>query len=151
MLRLVPGETFRALERARTRLHDDFVDPLPLATLARAAGLSPYHFVRLFARAYGTTPHQYQVRLRLAHAKRLLGRPDANVTEICFATGFSSLGSFSTRFRREFGRPPSAYARQLRRLYQVPDIYRHVLVPMCFLQHFAPAAISEKHGLAPGW
>jgi AraC-like DNA-binding protein len=150
--RLVPGETFRALVRARDLLHARYADALRLDHLAQQAGLSRFHFVRMFSRAFGATPHRYQVELRLRRAKELLRRPGAEVTEVCFETGFSSLGSFSTLFAREFGRPPSQYRREVARLYQVPDQYRHAFVPFCFLHHLAtPAAISEKHPARPRW
>jgi transcriptional regulator GlxA family with amidase domain len=140
----LPGETFRGVVRSRDVIHARWADSVSVAQLAREAGLSEFYFIRSFERAFGVTPHRYQVRLRLANAKRLLQSSARSVTEICFETGFSSLGSWSSLFAREFGRSPTAYRREMVRLYQVPRPFQRVLVPMCFLRHFADPAVFEK-------
>ena len=140
----LPGETFRGVVRSRDVIHAHWAEPVSIAQLAREAGLSEFHFIRSFERAFGITPHRYQVRLRLANAKRLLHGSAHSVTEICFDTGFSSLGSWSTLFAREFGRSPTAYRREMARLYQVPRRFQRLLVPVCFLRHFADPAVFEK-------
>ena len=145
--RTLPTETFRGLVRSRDLIHDRWADPLHVAHMAREAGLSRYHFIRAFERAFGATPHRYMIRLRLAKAKELLRRPGVSVTEACFETGFLSLGSWSSLFAREFGQTPSAFRREMVRLYQVPAPFQRAFAPLCFLAHFA-GAISEKRGRA---
>lgn len=78
--------------------------PISLPDIAAHANLSLYHFLRIYKRAYGETPHEFLTRLRLVRAKTLLARGSHNVTEACFEVGFSSLGSFSSLFagRRGF-------------------------------------------------
>ena len=76
---------------------------------ARVAGLSPYHFHRMFKRAFGETPMQCLQARRLDAARRLLSSSDRPVTLICFDVGFESLGSFSWLFRRRFGLSPRRF------------------------------------------
>jgi AraC-like DNA-binding protein len=105
----VREEITRRLARAVDYLHAHADRTIALEELAGAAALSPHHFHRLFHAAFGVTPHGYLTRLRMARAARLLARTDQPVTEVCAAVGFESLGSFSTRFRKAFGVPPSAW------------------------------------------
>ena len=80
--------------------------------MARAAHASPSHFARQFRRAFGETPYAYLMTRRIERAMALLRRGDLSVTEVCFAVGCSSLGTFSTRFTELVGVPPSVYRRQ---------------------------------------
>ena len=104
-----PVRPARHLLRARDLVDARYAEPLTVADLARAAGLSPAHFSREFRRTFGETPHQYLLTRRLERAARLLRTTDWSVTDICFAVGLSSLGSFTSSFRRIYGMPPSAY------------------------------------------
>jgi AraC family transcriptional regulator len=84
---------------------------LTLADLAREAGLSPYHFLRTFARVTGVTPHQFLRRTRLREAAlRLVAQPD-NVLDIALDTGFGDVSNFNRVFRAEFGESPRSYRR----------------------------------------
>ncbi|WP_199850666.1 helix-turn-helix transcriptional regulator [Streptomyces sp. CMB-StM0423] len=87
----------------------DYARPLDVAELARVALMSPGHFSRSFRAAYGETPYSYLMTRRIERAKALLRRGDLSVTEVCFAVGCSSLGSFSSRFTELVGESPSAY------------------------------------------
>jgi len=98
-----------ALRRARDLIDRDYAEPLDLDAMAAEAGYSRYHFARAFTTAYGETPRAYLTRRRIERAKTLLRTANLSVTEICFLVGFSSLGSFSTRFRDQVGRSPSEY------------------------------------------
>ncbi|HET6161824.1 MAG TPA: AraC family transcriptional regulator [Dongiaceae bacterium] len=84
---------------------------LDLDTIARQAGLSPFHFLRLFARVLGVTPHQYLVRCRLRHAARLLTDPGHSITDVAFDVGFADLSNFVRTFRRAAGVSPRAFRR----------------------------------------
>jgi AraC family transcriptional regulator len=97
--------------------------PVDLAGAAREAGASPFHFLRLFSRALGVTPHQYLVRCRLRHAARLLAGDAAPITEIAFRVGFGDLSNFVRTFHRAAGVSPRRFrqtARGQRNLLQVP-------------------------------
>jgi AraC-like DNA-binding protein len=99
----------RHLLRAKDLADGRYFEPLTVASLARAAGLSPAHFSREFRRAFGESPHQYLLTRRLERAAALLRTTDRPVTEICFAVGWSSVGSFTTSFRRVYGTAPSEF------------------------------------------
>ncbi len=85
------------------------MEPLTVADLAAAARLSPAHFSREFRAAFGESPHQYLLTRRLERAATLLRSTDWTVTRICVSVGLSSVGSFTTSFRRVFGMTPTAY------------------------------------------
>ncbi|WP_353354186.1 helix-turn-helix transcriptional regulator [Intrasporangium sp. DVR] len=87
----------------------DYAEPLDVAALARVALMSPGHFSRSFRTAFGETPYSYLMTRRIERAKALLRRGDLSVTEVCFAVGCTSLGSFSSRFTELVGETPSAY------------------------------------------
>lgn len=106
--------------------------PVYLPDVAAQANLSPYHFLRVYKRAFRETPHEYLTRLRIERAKTLLARGSHNVTEACFEVGFSSLGSFSTLFARRVGLSPSEYRRYVRSGILVPREIRTLFVPACF-------------------
>ncbi|MCQ4208242.1 MULTISPECIES: helix-turn-helix transcriptional regulator [Streptomyces] len=87
----------------------EYAEPLDVPALARTALMSAGHFSRSFRAAYGETPYSYLMTRRIERAKALLRRGDLSVTEVCFAVGCTSLGSFSTRFTELVGESPSAY------------------------------------------
>ena len=97
------------LRRARDLADRRFAEPLDLDALAAAAHVSRYHFARAFAAAYGETPMRYLTRRRIERAQDLLRAANVTVTEVCMLVGFSSLGSFSSRFREVVGESPSEY------------------------------------------
>jgi len=142
--RILPGDTFRRLVAARDFIDSCHAEPLELARMAACAGMSRYHFLRLFQRAFGVTPHEQLTRVRLARARVLLERGEASVTEACFDVGYSSLGSFSTLFARRFGCSPMAYQRRVRRFVAVPAQLPRLYIPCCFLDFFGPAQGSQS-------
>lgn len=107
--RRAPDHTLVHLRRARDHADRHFAEPLDLAALAEVAGLSKYHFHRLFAATYGRTPATYVSERRIERAQDLLRATNLTVTEVCFAVGFASLGSFSSRFRQIVGEAPSEF------------------------------------------
>ncbi len=130
---VVDDDLFRRLCRSRDFLAAGLDQPLRLADAAREAGISPFHYHRVFARVFGETPHEFLTRLRIDRAKRLLARERLPVTDVCFAVGYESLGSFSTRFRTVVGCSPSEFQRGIRRIFPVPALAVHRFVPACYL------------------
>jgi len=94
------------VERAKERIETHYAEPLSLSILARDAGMSVFHFARVFGELEGRPPHRYLTDVRLAQAAARL-RDGAGVTETCFAVGFGSLSHFVTTFRRRYGARPS--------------------------------------------
>ncbi|GAA4456544.1 helix-turn-helix transcriptional regulator [Phytohabitans houttuyneae] len=97
------------LRRVRDRMDREYAKPLDVAALARGVNMSAGHLSRQFRLAYGESPYSYLMTRRIERAMALLRRGDLSVTEVCFAVGCSSLGTFSTRFTELVGMPPSAY------------------------------------------
>jgi AraC-like DNA-binding protein len=100
------------LRRVRDRIDREYEQPLDVEALARGANMSAGHLSRQFRLAYGESPYAYLMTRRIERAMALLRRGDLSVTEVCFAVGCSSLGTFSTRFTELVGMPPSTYRRQ---------------------------------------
>ncbi|MEZ5234452.1 MAG: helix-turn-helix transcriptional regulator [Acidimicrobiia bacterium] len=111
----VPGDVLVHLRRARDHLDRHFADPVDLTCLARIAGLSRFHFHRLFTATYGVTPAQHLTRRRIERAQDLLRATNLTVTEVCWAVGYASLGSFSARFKEVVGETPSEFQRRYAR------------------------------------
>jgi AraC-like DNA-binding protein len=100
------------LRRARDHADRHYAEPLDLAGLAAVAGISKYHFQRLFRATYGVTPAAYVSQRRVERAQDLLRATNLTVTEVCHLVGFSSLGSFSSRFRELVGESPRDFQRR---------------------------------------
>lgn len=107
-----PGDVLVHLRRARDHADRHYAEPLDLEQLAAIAGLSKFHFQRLFKATYGLTPAAYVSERRVERAQDLLRATNLTVTEVCHAVGFSSLGSFSSRFRELVGETPSEFQRR---------------------------------------
>ncbi|MFI2651538.1 MULTISPECIES: helix-turn-helix transcriptional regulator [Micromonospora] len=97
------------LRRVRDRIDREYTQPLDVEALARGVNMSAGHLSRQFRLAYGESPYSYLMTRRIERAMALLRRGDLSVTEVCFAVGCSSLGTFSTRFTELVGVPPSTY------------------------------------------
>src|SRR5690349_14801130 len=97
------------LRRVRDRIDREYAQPLDVEALARGVHLSAGHLSREFKAAFGESPYSYLMTRRIERAMALLRRGDLSVTEVCFAVGCASLGSFSTRFTELVGISPSAY------------------------------------------
>jgi AraC-like DNA-binding protein len=130
------------LRLARDLMDRQFAEPLDLDRVAAESGFSKFHFARSFKIAYGETPAQYLTRRRVERAKDLLRHANLTVTEICMLVGFSSLGSFSSRFTELVGMSPSVYQRRQAEGGGPPP------VPGCFLMDWSrprpDSATSEK-------
>lgn len=109
MLERMNLEDLVRLRRARDMMDREYAEPLDVQALANVALMSPGHFSRSFRAAFGETPYSYLMTRRVERAKALLRRGDMSVTDVCFAVGCTSLGSFSSRFTELVGETPSAY------------------------------------------
>lgn len=100
------------LRKVRDRIDRDYASPLDVASLASGVGFSAGHLSREFKAAYGESPYSYLMTRRIERAMTLLRRGDLSVTEVCFAVGYGSLGTLTTRFTELVGMSPGRYRRQ---------------------------------------
>lgn len=124
----------RHLLRVRDLIDRAFAGPLDVPALARSAYVSEDYFSRSFKAAFGETPHRYLLRRRMERAKALLRAGELPVTEVCLAVGFTSLGSFSTQFRRFVGESPTSYRR---RAHDHDDL---ATIPSCLVRRYTRPA-----------
>jgi AraC family transcriptional regulator len=110
-LKMNSRERKKAVETALW-LEANAAEPVGLEHAARYAGLSPFHFLRLFSKVTGVTPHQYLVRTRLRRAARLLAQEDLSVTEVALDCGFADLSNFVRTFRRVAGMSPGRFRKK---------------------------------------
>jgi AraC-like DNA-binding protein len=136
--RRAPGDLLVHLRRARDHADRHYAEPLDLEALAAVAGISKYHFQRLFTATYGLSPAAYLSQRRVERAQDLLRATNLTVTEVCHAVGFSSLGSFSSRFRELVGETPSEFQRR----WAVTGAPR---IPGCFVLMWG---LAERRGRA---
>ena len=132
------------LRRVRDRMDREYATPLDVEALARGVGMSAGHLSRRFRAAYGESPYSYLMTRRVERAMALLRRGDLSVTEVCFAVGCASLGTFSTRFTELVGVPPSVYRREAARARPAagmpPCVAKRVTRPVRNREAPAPAA-----------
>jgi AraC-like DNA-binding protein len=120
----------RHLLRAKDLADARYFEPLGVADLAAAAGLSRAHFSREFRRTFGESPHSYLLTRRLERAAALLRTTDRTVAEICIAVGLSSVGSFTSSFGATFGLSPLQYRAKY------PPARTHAMVPGCVVRAY---------------
>jgi len=137
MAPLLADDTFRRLCRARDLLASEYGSRVLLEHAAREACFSEFHFHRLFRTAFGETPHDFLTRLRMERARQLLASQRI-VTEICFEVGYESLGSFSAKFRAQFGRSPVEFQKEVRRVFGYSAPWRILMIPECFTPLWSP-------------
>jgi len=131
------------LRRVRDRIDREYAQPLDVEALARGAHMSAGHLSREFRRAYGESPYAYLMTRRIERAMAMLRRGDLSVTEVCFAVGCQSLGTFSTRFTELVGVPPSTYRRDVTRTTEgmPPCVVKQVTRPV----RNREAPLTEAH------
>ena len=136
-------QTLRLLRRVRDRMDREYAQPLDVASLARDVHLSAGHLSRQFRLAYGESPYSYLMTRRIERAMTLLRTTDLTVTEVCFAVGSSSLGTFSTRFTELVGVPPRVYRQRGApfREGMLPCIAKRLTKPVRNREASSPAAL----------
>ncbi|WP_092926950.1 helix-turn-helix transcriptional regulator [Actinopolyspora alba] len=129
------------LRRVRDRIDREYERPLDVAALALGVHMSAGHLSRAFRRAYGESPYSYLMTRRIERAMALLRRGDLSVTEVCFAVGCRSLGTFSTRFTELVGMPPSTYRHTA--------THTTAGVPACVAKRASRPIRNREAGIAP--
>ena len=146
---LVEQETFARLVRSRDFLAANLDRRITLDEAAGVACLSPFHYQRMFKRAFGETPHEFLTRIRLDRAKELLSNDNLPITEVCLEVGYSSLGTFSSAFASVYGASPSDYRRLVRRVFPVGLVVPYRFVPTCFLRWWRTSVWPDALDLTP--
>jgi AraC-like DNA-binding protein len=121
----------RHLLRAKDLADARYAEPLDVTALAKAAGLSSAHFSRAFRKTFGESPHAYLLTRRLERAAALLRNTDHSVADICIAVGLTSVGSFTTSFKRMFGATPTGYRASF------PPAATFARVPACIVHAYS--------------
>ncbi|MFT3862848.1 MAG: AraC family transcriptional regulator [Solirubrobacterales bacterium] len=135
----------RHLLRAKDLADARYAERLGVEEMAAAAGLSRAHFSREFRRAFGESPHAYLLTRRLERAAALLRDTDRPVAEVCLDVGLTSVGSFTTSFKRNFGKTPTEYRASF------PPASSRALVPGCIVRAYArPRKRTFREDSAPG-
>lgn len=127
---------YRRLVQAKLFIDARYAENIDLDNIADEAYLSKFHFIRQFKSIYGKTPHQYLTHVRVEKAKELL-KAGVAVSDVCYAVGFESLGSFSSLFKRICHVTPLVYLRQQQAIRKQVE-----QSPLCFI----PACFAEKSG-----
>ncbi len=136
----------RYLLMARDFADARYDESIGVDDMARCAGLSRAHFSAEFKRAFGESPHTYLLTRRLERASALLRTTDYSVADICMAVGLTSVGSFTTSFRRVFGLTPTAYRAAF------PPAANFALIPACVVRAYGRPrnrTFREDAGRAP--
>jgi AraC-like DNA-binding protein len=122
---------YRRIVQAKLFIDEHYAENIDLDNISDEAYFSKFHFIRLFKKAYGKTPHQYLISVRIEQA-RLLLQLQKSVSEVCFEVGFSSISSFTGLFKKVVGKTPSGYSLEQKQrrenILQSPLIY----IPGCF-------------------
>jgi AraC-like DNA-binding protein len=136
---------YRRIVQAKLFIDNNYANTIDLDNIATEASFSKFHFIRLFKKVYGRTPHQYLISVRIEKAKLLL-QTDMAVAEVCFSVGFDSVSSFTGLFKRLTSTTPSHYQKlQLQRKKEIQKMPLR-FIPNCFAETngWTKTAIFEK-------
>jgi AraC-like DNA-binding protein len=105
--------------------------------------MSQYHFTRVFTKVFGESPNTFVARLRIEKAKTMLVTEKSSIAEICESVGYSSVGSFSSLFKKHVGMSPTQYRRKLWNLSNDPLSFPMQSIPLCYAQNLFGAKEME--------
>jgi len=125
---------FRRIVQAKLFIDNNFAEQLDLNNIADEAHFSKFHFIRLFKKSYGYTPHQYLIQVRIENAKMLLEKNTTTVTDVCYSVGFESINSFTTLFKKRVGLPPADYQLQRKKMKSAIAESPLAFIPHCFAE-----------------
>lgn len=138
---------YRRIVQAKLYIDNNYAQSIDVSNISDEAFFSKFHFIRLFKKAYGRTPHQYLIFVRIERAKDLL--KDSNpVSDVCFSVGFESLSSFSGLFKRMVGLTPSAFLEQHQQKQAAAIKNPLKFVPGCFIDNTGWAENSNFEELS---
>ncbi len=129
---------YRRIVQAKMFIDEHFREKINLDEIAEEASFSRFHFIRLFRAAYGSTPHQYLVSLRMNEAEKLMANPTLRIQDICFEIGFESVGTFTTQFTKVFGKTPKTRQNEILERKRLAMEEPLKTIPNCFVEKQFP-------------
>lgn len=124
---------YRRIVQAKLFIDSNYANKIDVDNISDEAYFSKFHFIRLFKKIYGKTPHQYLKAVRIGKAQQIL-KANNSVTEACFSVGFDSMSSFSGLFKRMTGESPSDYSKRHKEIKNRIDKKPLAFVPSCYAQ-----------------
>jgi len=125
---------YRRIVQAKLFIDKHFREKINIDEIAEEASFSRFHFIRLFRQAYGDTPHQYMMGLRMLEAEKLMADPNLKIQDICFEIGFESVGTFTTLFTKVFGKTPKAKQKEILEKKRISIEEPLRTIPNCFVE-----------------
>jgi AraC-like DNA-binding protein len=125
---------YRRIVQAKLFIDGHFREKINLDEIAEEASFSRFHFIRLFKEAYGSTPHQYLVWVRLKEAEKLMTNAKLKIQDICFGIGFESVGTFTTLFSKVYGKTPKARQKEILEKKRISIEEPLRTIPNCFVE-----------------
>ena len=127
---------YKRVVEAKCYIDSHYFENIDLEQISNQSKFSKYHFIRLFKNAFGQSPHQYLIDVRLAKAKTLLAN-NYSVKAACFEVGFESIPSFTTLFKKKTGRTPHAYVKQMEAQNIQKQSSPLSFIPNCFVESYS--------------
>lgn len=135
---------YRRIVQAKLFIDEHFREKINIDDIAGEASFSRFHFIRLFKEAYGRTPHQYLVSLRMREAQKLMSNAEKKIQDICFEIGFESVGTFTTQFSRMYKMTPGARQKEIIEKNRMSREEPRKTIPNCFLEkQFSRSTAAE--------
>lgn len=135
---------YRRIVQAKLFIDVHFREKINLDEIAEEASFSRFHFIRLFRDAYGLTPHQYMISLRLREAEKLMSNPALKIQDVCFGIGFESVSTFTTLFTKVHGKTPKARQKEILEKKRISSEEPLRAIPNCFVEkQFSRSAAAE--------
>jgi AraC-like DNA-binding protein len=135
---------YRRIVQAKLFIDRHFREKININEIAEEASFSRFHFIRLFRQAYGDTPHQYLMSLRMLEAEKLMTNPDMKIQDICFAIGFESVGTFTTQFSKLYGKTPKARQKEILEKKRIIVEEPLKTVPNCFAEKQFSRSVAAR-------
>jgi AraC-like DNA-binding protein len=135
---------YRRIVQAKLFIDKHFREKINIEEIAEEASFSRFHFIRLFRHAYGDTPHQYMMSLRMLEAERLMSDPTLRIRDICFEIGFESVGTFTTQFSKVYGKTPKVRQKEIQEKNRIIVEEPLRTVPNCFAEKQFSRTVADS-------
>jgi len=135
---------YRRIVQAKLFIDKHFREKINIDEIAGEASFSRFHFIRLFRQAYGNTPHQYMMSVRMREAEKLMTDPNVKIQDICFEIGFESVGTFTTQFTKFYGKAPKTHQKDILEKKRLTSEEPLKIIPGCFAKkQFSRSSVAQ--------